>query len=127
MIFVIEKARSIKEMVARLDVCLYELQSNKRVLYGEYSIAVDLQPYVSADQTDQGTRLNMNGDGLMQEITNSIGAMQLTSIVTKNLEGVEWQVLSEEEKKQLEDTSSDGYVEALQNEMTTLADNLGTQ
>lgn len=108
MIFVIKQARSIKEMVCRLEIALCELQGNKRVQHSEYSVAVDLQPFVNAEQTEQGTKLNLDGDRLMQEITSLVGAMQLTNIVAKNIEGVEWVVTTEEEKK------TEGDVEALQ-------------
>lgn len=99
MIFVIKNATSIKEMVSRVNVELYEIQGNKRVLHSEYSVAIDLQPYVNAENTEQGVKVAINGDAIMQELTASIGAMQLTAHVAKELEGVEWLVQSEEEKQ----------------------------
>ena len=106
MIFVIEKVKPIKEWVGRVSVVLYEMQGNKRVMHSSYDVAIDLEPHVDATNTDQGVKVNIRGDAIMQELTTSIGAMQLTASIAKELEGVEWQVLSEEEKKQQEENAT---------------------
>src|SRR5689334_4380937 len=111
MIFVIENATPIKEMVARINVNLYEIQGNKRVPHSEYAVALDLQPYVTAENIDQGVKVAINGDALMQELVNSIGAMQLTANVARQLTGVEWQVINEEPQTEEEQTEEDAIQE----------------
>lgn len=99
MIFVIRDCTPIKELVSRLTVELYEMQGNKRVLHSEYAVALDLQQYIAANDTDNGVSVNINGDGIMQELTRLVGAMQLTASVSHQLKGLEWPVSNGEEEQ----------------------------
>lgn len=97
MIFKIIDARPIKEMLIRFTIGLYEYQGVKETQHSVYEVAVDVQPYVTAEDTADGVKLTLDGDNLRQELTNTIGALQLTSMVAKNMIDVVWNVFNEEE------------------------------
>ena len=100
MIFKIVKATAIKAMVIRCSVELFDMQGTREILHSAYDVVLDVQDKVNADTNDDNVRLSINGDAIMQELTNSVGELQLTAGVAANLVGARWNVVGEEDESQ---------------------------
>ena len=112
MIFKIVAAKPIKEMVIRFSVVLFEMQGPREVMHSEYDIAVDVSQNVQVQEDDEGKlRLNIDGDAIMRELTDTIVRMQYTSGVAQQMISAKWNAISEEEKTEQE--LEDGYPQAL--------------
>lgn len=104
--FEIESAKPIKPMVVRFSVLMWEEDS----LVGEYEIAVDIDPYVDYQLEENNTNININAAGVQQYLTTQIAEMQITGLIAKGFNGLEWDANEEE----VEDESEVGEITKLQ-------------
>lgn len=100
----IVRAVPIKEFVIRFSVQTMETQGLKEAVTGEYDIAIDVQPYVTSEEVDGKVKMNINGDAILQELTNMVASLQYTQRVAQEfaitgLVGSKWVAITEEERK----------------------------
>ncbi len=94
--FVIDAAKPIKPMVIRFTVLVYEEDD----LSGEYEIAVDIEPYVQYDISEEATNINIDAIAIQQYLTNSIAEMQITNIIANGFlnNNLDWTANQEDEE-----------------------------